>query len=92
MDSDSDSEIGHKNQENLKEKDKNQGISLLSAEDEECLFNLIFGQCVKKVEYKSLLNFVDQKGGSGKSSTLYMTILAIINQPIDLNTRGQIIK
>lgn len=55
------------------------------------LFYLIFSQCVTKSEYKSLLNFVALNGDIEKSNILMRTLFAMINQPIDQNTREQII-
>ena len=51
----------------------------------------INNKCIKKPEYKGLLNFVALNSDVEKSNNLVRTLLAMINQPIDQNTRQQIV-
>ena len=55
------------------------------------LFELIEGECIVNPTYKELMNFVALKDDIGKSNTLVRTMMAMLNQPVDQNTRKQIV-
>lgn len=49
------------------------------------------GECNVKPSYREFMNFVALKDEIGKSNALVRTMIAMLNQPVDQNTRNQIV-
>ena len=60
-------------------------------EHEKALLDLVRETCFTKPGYRDLMNFVAITDDVGKSNVLVKTMIAMISQPIDQNTRRQIV-
>ena len=55
------------------------------------MFRMVKNLCDPSLNFRELMNFVPLKGDVWKSNVLVRTMMAMINQEIDIATRRQIV-